>query len=53
MLRTNEIEQKFSSMIEFEQFRIRWMRSCSRINKNGRNAKKLEEAEERYKIIVD
>lgn len=47
MITTEQIIRHFDSLSDFENFRLRWIRSCAAINKNGRNADILEKMEKR------
>lgn len=47
MITTEQIARHFDSLSDFENFRLRWIRSCAAINKNGRNADVLEKMEKR------
>ena len=51
MLRTGEIEIEFQSLYEFETFRIKWARTCAKLNEQGENAKIIRKAEERYRLL--
>lgn len=47
MITTDQIARHFDSLSDFENFRLRWIRSCAVINRNGRNADNLVEMEKR------
>lgn len=47
MIATEQITKYFDSLSDFENFRLRWIRSCAVINRNGRNADNLVEMEKR------
>lgn len=47
MIATEQITKYFNSLSDFENFRLRWIRSCAVINRNGRNADNLAKMEKR------
>ena len=47
MITTDQIARHFDSLSDFENFRLRLIRSCAVINRNGRNADNLVEMEKR------
>ena len=47
MIATEQITKYFDSLLDFENFRLRWIRSCAVINRNGRNADNLVKMEKR------
>lgn len=51
MLDTKEIQYVFSSLMEFEQFRLEWIRACAKLYKESINAELLPEAERRARCM--
>ena len=52
MISTDQIEiYGFESLEDFERFRLRWIRACSKINRNEENAGRSEVAERRAKLL--
>lgn len=49
MLSIEKIRKKFYSLREYEEWYIKWIRTCSRINKSGKNGEILKEAEKRWR----
>ena len=47
MITTDQIARNFDSLLDFENFRLRWIRSCTAINRKGRNAEHAEAMERR------
>lgn len=47
MISTEQITKYFDSLSDFENFRLRWIRSCTAINRKCRNADILETMERR------
>lgn len=46
MITTELIQKYFGTLEEFEQFRLKWIRICTRINEAGVNAGRREAAEQ-------
>ena len=44
---TEQIARHFDSLSDFENFRLRWIRSCTAINRKCRNAEYAEKMEKR------
>ena len=47
MIATEQITKYFDSLLDFENFRLRWIRSCTAINRKCRNAEYAETMERR------
>lgn len=47
MIATEQIVKYFDNLSDFENFRLRWIRSCTEINRKCRNAEYAEMMEKR------
>lgn len=47
VIATEQITKYFDSLLDFENFRLRWIRSCTAINRKCRNAEYAEMMEKR------
>lgn len=52
MIAAQDIQNSgFNSLLDFEEFRIEWIRVCARLSPESENARLRDSAEERYKLI--
>lgn len=52
MIAAQDIQNSgFNSLLDFEDFRIEWIRVCARLSPESENARLRDSAEERYKLI--
>lgn len=51
MITTELIQMYFGNLEEFEQFRLKWIRVCTRINEACVNAERREAAEHRAQMM--
>ena len=51
MISTSMIQQYFDTLQEFESFRMQWIKACTEVNQNSRNAELLNQMEKRAEIM--
>lgn len=51
MIATEQIKRYFDTLSEYETFRVRWTRACAAINNTDENIRRLEEVENRARIL--
>ena len=51
MIATEQIKIYFDTLSEYETFRVRWTRACAVLNNTDDNIRRLEEFENRARIL--
>lgn len=51
MIATEQIKRYFDTLSEYETFRVRWTRACAVLNNTDDNIRRLEEFENRERIL--
>ena len=51
MLYTEDLTNKFGTLMEYEKYALAWSRECARLNPTDRNKERLKVSEHRAELL--